>query len=69
MLLSAGFHPLQPAEVCALLSSLVFQSRVENENELIERLPGKPTVQNKIRPLICLNFSSKIGFKKLQKKT
>lgn len=40
MLLSAGLQPLNPAEVCAVLSSLVFQSSVENESELIEKLPG-----------------------------
>ena len=40
MLFSAGLNPLAPAEVCAVLSSLVFQSKVENESELIERLPG-----------------------------
>ncbi|CAG5086887.1 Oidioi.mRNA.OKI2018_I69.PAR.g11393.t2.cds [Oikopleura dioica] len=29
----------EPAELCAVLSSLVFQSQVDNETELIERLP------------------------------
>ena len=41
MLFSAGLNSLAPAEVCAVLSSLVFQSKVENESELIERLPGR----------------------------
>ena len=41
MLLSAEFKKLQPAELCAVLSSLVFQSQVDNETELIERLPSK----------------------------
>ena len=39
MLLSNGLKPLSPAEVCALFSSLVFQSKMDDENDLIEQLP------------------------------
>ena len=39
MLLSNKLKPLTPAEVCALFSSLIFNSKVENESELIEQLP------------------------------
>ena len=60
MLLSAAFKKLQPAEVCAVLSSLVFQSQVENETELIEKLPAgdknRQTILDKLRQIDGFNW-------------
>ena len=39
MLLSNSLKPLTPAEICALFSSLVFQTRVDDESDLIKQLP------------------------------
>ena len=39
MLLSNSLKPLSPAEICALFSSLVFQTKVDDESDLIKQLP------------------------------